>query len=121
MNTANFLTIPASIVPDQEIVVFGDRRQTYQDTTIRVQRLAGALADLGIRPGDPVAVLDTNSSRYLEAYFATSLLGAVFVPLNNRAHADELTYMILTAGVRALMVGDRYGTCLLYTSDAADE
>jgi acyl-CoA synthetase (AMP-forming)/AMP-acid ligase II len=109
VNTANFLTIPATIVPDQEIVVFGDRRQTYQVTTRRVQRLAAALADLGITPGDCVAVLDTNSSCYLEAYFAASLLGAVFVPLNYRAQADELTYMIRTAGVRVLMVGDRYG------------
>ena len=55
MNTANFLTIPATIVPDQEIVVFGDRRQTYQETTTRVQRLAAALADLGIAKGDRVA------------------------------------------------------------------
>ena len=76
---------------------------------MRVQRLAAALADLGITPGDAVAVLDTNSSRYLETYFATSMLGAVFVPLNYRAQADELAYMILTAGVRMLMVGDRYG------------
>ena len=39
VNTANFLTIPATIVPDQEIVVFGDHRQTYQDTTTRVRGL----------------------------------------------------------------------------------
>jgi acyl-CoA synthetase (AMP-forming)/AMP-acid ligase II len=108
VNTANFLTIPASIVPDQEIVVFGDRRQTYQETTTRVQRLAAALADLGIAKGDRVAVLDTNSSRYLETYFATSMLGAVFVPLNYRVQADELEYMVTTAGARLLMVGNRY-------------
>jgi acyl-CoA synthetase (AMP-forming)/AMP-acid ligase II len=108
VNTANFLTIPATMVPDQEHVVFGERRQTYRDTTRRVRRLAAALADLGIGPGAAVAVLDTNSSRYLEAYFATSMLGGVFVPLNYRAQADELTYMIRTAGVRVLMVGDRY-------------
>jgi acyl-CoA synthetase (AMP-forming)/AMP-acid ligase II len=108
VNTANFLTIPATIVPAQELVVFGTRRQTYQETSRRVQRLAAALAARGIAPGDAVAVLDTNSSRYLEAYFATSMLGGVFVPLNYRARADELAYMMLTAGVRVLMVGDRY-------------
>jgi acyl-CoA synthetase (AMP-forming)/AMP-acid ligase II len=109
VNTATFLTIPASIVPDQEIMVFGDRRQTYQDTTTRVQRLAGALSDLGLSKGDRVAVLDTNSPRYVEAYFAASMLGAVFVPLNYRAKAEELEYMVTTADARVLMVGDRYG------------
>ena len=110
MNTANFLTIPATIVPDQELVVFNDRHQTYQDTSMRVKRLAAALAELGIAQGDGVAVIDTNSSRYLETYFAASLLGAVFVPLNYRARADELASMILMAGARVLMVGDRYGS-----------
>jgi hypothetical protein len=36
VNTANFLTIPTTIVPEQEIMVFGDCRQTYQDTMTRV-------------------------------------------------------------------------------------
>ncbi len=108
MNTANFLTIPATIVPDQKIMVYGDRCQTYQDVTTRVRRLASALGTLGIAKGDRIAVLDTNSPRYIEAYFATSMVGAVFVPLNYRAKADELEYMIATAGVRVLMVGDRY-------------
>jgi acyl-CoA synthetase (AMP-forming)/AMP-acid ligase II len=108
VNTANFLTIPATIVPDQEIMVFGDRRQTYQETTTRVQRLASALGAVGISKGDRVAVLDTNSSQSIEAYFAASMLGAVFVPLSYRAGAEELEYMITTAGARVLMVGDRY-------------
>lgn len=108
MNTTNFLTIPATIAPDQEIMVFGDRRQTYQATTTRVQRLASGLEALGIAKGDRVAVLDTNAPQYIEAYFATSMLGAVFVPLNYRAKADELEYMVTTAGARVLMVGDRY-------------
>jgi len=109
VNTANFLAIPASIVPHQEIMTFAGCRQTYQDTTIRVHRLASALAARGIAKGDRVAALDTNSSRAVEAYFATALLGAVFVPLNYRASADELAYMVTTAGARMLMVGERYG------------
>ena len=109
MNTANFLSIPATIVPNQEIMVFEGCRQTYQETTTRVRRLAAAFAALGIVKGDRVAVLDTNSSRAVEAYFAASLLGAVFVPLNYRATAEELEYMVATAGARMLMVGERYG------------
>ena len=108
MNTVHFLTIPPSIVPDQEIMVFGDRRHTYRDTTARVQRLANALGAMGISKGDRVAILDTNSPQYIEAYFASSMLGAVFVPLNYRARADELEYMITTAGAQVLMVGERY-------------
>jgi acyl-CoA synthetase (AMP-forming)/AMP-acid ligase II len=108
VNTANFLTIPASIVPDHELVVFDGRRQTYQETAVRVRRLAAALAERGIAPGDGVAVLDTNSSRYLEAYFATSMLGAVLVPLNYRARADELAEMLHASGARMCMVGNRY-------------
>jgi acyl-CoA synthetase (AMP-forming)/AMP-acid ligase II len=108
LNTTNFLTIPATILPDQEIMVFEDYRQTYRETITRVQQLAGAFAALGISKGDRIAVLDTNSARYVEAYFATSMLGAVFVPLNYRAKAQELEYMITTAGARLLLVGDRY-------------
>src|SRR5262245_28129821 len=90
-------------------MVFEGCRQTYQETTTRVRRLAAAFAALGIVKGDRVAVLDTNSSRAVEAYFATSLLGAVFVPLNYRATAEDLEYMVATAGARTLMVGERYG------------
>jgi acyl-CoA synthetase (AMP-forming)/AMP-acid ligase II len=108
LNTVNFLTIPTGIMPNQEILAFEDHRQTYQETAARVQRLAGSFAALGIAPGDRVAVLDTNSWRYVEAYFATSMLGAVFVPLNYRSKADELEHFITTADARLLLVGERY-------------
>jgi acyl-CoA synthetase (AMP-forming)/AMP-acid ligase II len=117
VNTVNFLTIPATIVPDHELVVFEGCRQTYQETTTRVQRLAAALATRGISTGDRVAVLDTNSSRAVEAYFATSLLGAVFVPLHYRATAQELEYMVTTASARVLMVGERYGPLVEHIRD----
>jgi acyl-CoA synthetase (AMP-forming)/AMP-acid ligase II len=108
VNTASLLAIPAGIVPDQTALVFGDRRQTYAATLARVRRLAGALAALGVAKGDRVALLDTNSPAALEAYFATSMLGGVFVPLNYRAKLDELEYLVRTAGVRLLLVGTRY-------------
>ncbi len=112
MNTANFLSIPAAIFPDQEILVFEGARFTYGETLARVRRLAAALADLGLGRGDRIAALDTNSHHYLEAYYAAATLGATFVPLNYRAKLPELRHMLHTAAARAVIVGERYGATL---------
>ena len=108
MNTANFLSIPSTMFPDQEILVFEGTRLTYGQELERVRRLASMLRDLGIKPGDRVAMLQTNSHQFIEAYYATATLGATFVPLNYRAKPPELEYMVTAATVKALFVGDRY-------------
>jgi len=61
VNTVNFVTIPASIVPDQEILVFGARRLTYADLNDQVSRLCAVFKQFGLAHGDVIAVLDTNS------------------------------------------------------------
>ena len=106
MNTLGFLAIPAEIVPDQEAVVTEGGRFTYAETLSRVRRLASALARLGVRPGTRVAVLHTNSHRYVEAYYAAAMLGAVFIPLNYRAKRPELEHMLRAGGVELVLVGD---------------
>src|SRR5262247_1130461 len=108
MNTASFLSIPAGIVPDQEAIVFEGERFTYERTHERVRRLAGALARLGVGRGTRVASLHTNSHQYVEAYYATAMLGGVFIPLNYRAKRPELEYMLTAAEARVLFVGERY-------------
>ena len=112
MNTANFVSIPASMLPDQEIMVFGSRRLTYGDLLGRIRRLAGSLRELGVSRGDAVAALDTNSDDYITTYYAAATLGAVFVPLNYRAKPPELEHMISAAKVRAIFVGGRYAQLL---------
>ena len=108
MNTANFVGLPAQMFPDQEILVFGDRRYTYGQLWEMVQRLGNALRGLGVKTGDRVGALQTNSDHYIAAYYATAAIGAVFVPLNYRAKPPELEYMINTAGIGVLLVGARY-------------
>ena len=108
MNTVSFLSIPAGIVPDQEALVFEGARLTYADTHARVRHNAGALAALGVGRGTRVAALDVNSHRYVEAYYASAMLGAVFIPLNYRAKPPELEYMLATGRARVLLVGGRY-------------
>jgi len=108
MNTANFLSIPGMMFPDQELIVFEGTRLTYASALERVRRLATSLQSLGVKPGDRVATLQTNSNQFIETYYATATLGATFVPLNYRAKQPEIEYMVTAADVKVLFVGSRY-------------
>ena len=108
MNTTDFLNIASAICPERDCMVFEGKRQTYTQTNGRVNRLANALAGLGVAKGDRIAVLQVNCNQYVETYFAAAKLGAITVPLNFRARQDELGYMLENAEAKVLMTGDRY-------------
>ena len=108
MNTTEFLTISSLIVPDRPAIIFEDMRLSYEELQDRVNRLANALADLGVEAGDRIAMLQVNTNEHVEVYFAAAKLDAVFVPLNFRARADELTYMINDSEPKVLILGSRY-------------
>ena len=108
MNTINFISIPGSIVPDQEVLVFGENRLTYSALNDLVARLSTVFKSFGLKQRDVVAILDTNSHFYVGAYYAAAKAGLTFLPLNYRAKEAELEYMINTAGTKVLLVGDRY-------------
>ena len=66
---------------------------SYADMVERINRLAGALAELGVRPGDRVATFGWNSQRHLELYMAVPCMGAVLHTLNIRLHHEQVTYI----------------------------
>ena len=108
MNTAEFLTITTSVLPDRVAMVCGGEKRTFSKLQERVNRVANALQSLGVRRGDKVAALDVNSIPYVETYYACAKLGAVFVPINYRAKKEELVYMLNQAEASALFLGERY-------------
>ncbi len=108
MNTYCFLSIPAMMFPEMEALVFENTRLTYGYLQERVDRLAGGMRSLGLGRGSRIGILQTNCNQFVEAYYATSKLGGTFVPLNYRAKVEELKYMINTAQVDAIFVGERY-------------
>ena len=108
MNTTDFLSIATAICPERDCVVFEGERWTYAQINERINRLTNALAQLQVGKGDRIGILQVNCNQYVECYFASAKLGAIFVPLNFRAKADELTYMIGNAGAKILFVGSRY-------------
>ncbi len=108
MNTTEFLTIAAAICPDRAAIIFEGKRYTFSQLNERANRLANALANLGVKKGDRVVLLQVNCNQCAETYFATAKLGAIYVPLNFRAKADEHDYMINFAEVNTILMGDRY-------------
>jgi len=108
MDTTVFLTISNAICPDRNIMVFEGNSFTFAQLNERSNRLANALKDLGVNPGDRVAMLDVNCNQHIETYFAAAKLGAIFVPINFRAKADEILHMLKTAEAGVLFVGSRY-------------
>ena len=82
------------------------RRYNYAAFAERTRRLARALLDLGIHPGDRVATLGWNHGPHLEAYFGIPLIGAVLHTLNLRLHPEELAYIVNHAEDRAVLVDE---------------
>ena len=80
--------------PQQEIVYRDQMRYTYRDFHQRVAKLANALTDLGVKQGDTVAVMDFDSHRYLECYFAVPMMGAILHTVHIRLSPEQILYTI---------------------------
>lgn len=104
----DFLLRANEIFPNKHITEYREdtvaHRYTYREYYERVVRLAGALVELGVRPGDRVATLAWNHHRHLELYLAVPLVGAVLHTVNLRLAADEIAYIIDHADDRLMFV-----------------
>jgi len=94
--------------PDQEIVYRDRRRLTYRELRARVGRLANVLAGLGVEPGDTVAVMDWDSHRYLECFYAVPMMGAVLQTVNVRLSPEQILYTLNHARPRLLVLNDEF-------------
>lgn len=86
----------AALYPSKRVgtkTTAGIHRETYAELVERVTRLAAALKELGVKPGDRVATAAWNSYRHLELYLAVPCMGAVLHTLNIRLHPDQLTFI----------------------------
>ncbi len=99
----------AQISTDSEAFVEFERgrRFTFEQLNQRCNRIASALVERGVKPGDRVATLLKNGIEFIETYFATAKIGAVLVPVNWRLVAKEINYIL----------GDSGATSLIYDAD----
>jgi fatty-acyl-CoA synthase len=88
------LTNSLALYGDQEITYRGELRYTYRDFRRRIGQLASALEALGVRHGSTVAVMDWDSHRYLEGYFAIPMMGATLFTVNVRLSPQQIAYTL---------------------------
>src|SRR6266702_1979656 len=90
----HLLHTPLAIAPEQEIVYRDVSRFPYWRVRQRIGQLASGLTALGVRPGDTVAVMDWDSHRYLECFFAVPMMGAVLQTVNIRLSPEQILYTL---------------------------
>jgi fatty-acyl-CoA synthase len=89
---------------DQTIGYRDTIRYDYRELRRRIARLASALSSIGVKQGTTVAILDWDSHRYLEHYFAVPMMGAVLQTANIRLSPEQLRYTLAHAGAEVVLV-----------------
>jgi len=102
------LHTPLAVCPEQEIVYSDVKRFNYWTLRHRIGQLASALQTSGVQPGETVAVMDWDSHRYLESYFAVPMMGAVLMTVNVRLSPDQILYTLNHSKARALLVNREF-------------
>jgi fatty-acyl-CoA synthase len=103
-----FLERSARAWPQQPSIIHGERRFTWQETEERCRRLASALRQRGITPGDTVAVMLANTPEMFEAHFGVPMAGAVLNTLNTRLDSATLAFCLNHGEARALITDREY-------------
>ncbi|WP_099826830.1 AMP-binding protein [Oceaniglobus indicus] len=98
----------AAVFPDREALVYGERRWSYRDYHADVSRFAGALAALGVAPGDVVATVIPNLPAQAMAHFAVPAAGAVLNTINTRLEPDTVSFILAHGGAKVVLVDTQF-------------
>lgn len=106
---AQVLEMQARARPNSVFLIYGEKRLTYSQVNARATALAAALAELGVKPGDRIAVDMPNWPEFVISMFAAAKLGAIIVPLNPRFTVPELQYMLRHSEATVVVTCETYG------------
>ena len=108
LTPTRFLRYSSRQYPKKLAIVCGEHRFTYEQFAERAARLGGALLELGVQPGDRIALLSANCHRLLEAYYGVLEAGAVLLPLNIRLAPPELAFILNDSGATVLFYEEQF-------------
>lgn len=108
----SFLPRVASIYPDKDAVIYGNRRYSWAQVYERSVRLASALVKAGVKPGEVVTVMAPNIPEMFEAHYGVAMAGAVLNTLNTRLDTDTIAYILDHADTRLLITDAAFGASM---------
>ncbi|MBB5872647.1 long-chain acyl-CoA synthetase [Allocatelliglobosispora scoriae] len=94
LSLASVLAEAARRYPDKVAVVDGAQRVTYAELWRQALTYAAGLRELGVRPGDTVALVVPNVVEFPRAYYGALAAGAVVVPVHLLLNAEEMAYVL---------------------------
>lgn len=103
MNLKQMLEKTARELPQKEAIILGSRRVSYQELDETSNRVANALMGLGMKKGDHIAILQSDSPEWLTGYFGIIKAGGVVVVLNSRLKASELSFLLRDSDSKILL------------------
>jgi crotonobetaine/carnitine-CoA ligase len=119
MVLADLIQIRAEQTPDLDVLTFEhlsldgcatpDEVRTFADLETNANRIAAGLLGEGIAVGDRIAIVMRNHPEFVETMIASSILGALFVPIDPRTRGEKLAYMLRNSGCAGVVCSD---TCL---------
>lgn len=118
MNVGLLLSKSTKTHSEKPAITYGEEEITYDDLNRRVNSLANALLELGIRPGESVATMQWNCPQLIESMFACFKTGIIAVPMNARLHPKEFSYVIRHSESRAVVFGEEYKEAITSIRDA---
>ncbi len=82
----------------------GEKPKTYNESLTEINALTALLENIGIKPGDKVALLSNNMPNWSSAYFSVTFMGAVVVPILPDFSATEVANILTHSGAKAIYV-----------------
>ena len=94
LSPLSFIRRTAAVYPEKTSIIHGKRRYTWAETYARCKRLGSALAKRGVKKGDTVAVMASNTPEMYECAFGPAMIGAVVNTLNVRLDGDIIAFSL---------------------------
>ena len=94
LSPLSFIRRTAAVYPDHLSVIHGARRYTWSETYERCKRLGSALQKSGVKKGDTVAVMASNTPEMYECAFGPAMIGAVVNTMNVRLDSDIISFTL---------------------------